>query len=154
MNRPILVAEDNPSDLELLHLALERCNTRQPIVSVDDGQEALDYLNHRGQFSSRPAGHPDFVLLDIKMPRVTGLEVLAAMRAAPEFRHIPVIALTSSREELDIVRAYELGINGYIVKAADFGEFRRDVASIRSMWGHLNEAPPRFRPHAAHSTPI
>jgi CheY-like chemotaxis protein len=154
MNRPILIAEDNPGDLELLLLALERCNTRQDVVAVDDGQQALDYLNRAGDFRQRTDKDPEFVLLDIKMPRVTGLEVLESMRSNPELRHIPVIALTSSREETDIARAYELGVNGYVVKAADFGAFRRDIAGVRAMWGHLNEAPPSFRLRAAPSTPL
>jgi CheY-like chemotaxis protein len=154
MNRPILVAEDNPGDLELLILALERCNTRQEIVAVEDGQQALDYLRREGEFRSHTDREPDFVLLDVKMPRVTGLEVLEAMRADPKLRHIPVVALTSSREEQDIARAYELGVNGYVVKAADFSNFRRDIAGIRAMWGHLNEAPPRFRPKAELSSPL
>jgi CheY-like chemotaxis protein len=143
--RPILVVEDNPNDLELLEMALELGRTTHPVVSVADGQEALDYLLREGRFADRTGHDPEFVLLDIKMPRVNGLEVLASMRAHPALRGIPVIALTSSREESDIERAYEMGINGYVVKPADFREFAQNIATIGSVWGRLNEIPPEFR---------
>ncbi len=116
MDRPVLVVEDNSGDLELLQVALDFCNTRQPVVSVDDGQKALDYMTRTGEYASCTHKEPDLILLDIKMPRGTGLEVLEVIKADPRLRRIPVIALTSSREDSDIARAYVLGINGYVVK--------------------------------------
>ncbi|WP_061132765.1 response regulator [Caballeronia fortuita] len=144
-NRPIVVVEDDESDLELLQIAFERANTTQPVVALRDGQQALDYLLREGEFAGRVGHDPEFVLLDIKMPRVTGLEVLKAMRESDALRDIPVVAFTSSVQEQDVVRAYDLGISAYVVKPTDFTEYTRNIANIKAVWGSLNESPPEFR---------
>ncbi|MDR5809046.1 response regulator [Caballeronia sp. LZ019] len=145
MQRPILVVEDNLNDLDLLLLALERTGAANPIVTVGDGQQALDFLLRKQRFSDRGGLDPDFVLLDIKLPRVNGLEVLQAMREEPVLRTVPVVMLTSSSYQGDIATAYDLGANGYVIKDGDFQAFLAAVSQISKMWAQHNEHPPHFR---------
>ena len=138
----ILIAEDNPNDLELTLTALRQYNIANEIVTVRDGAEALDYLFRRGVHATRPEGAPCVVLLDLKMPKVDGLEVLQAIKADPRLRRTPVVMLTSSREEADLVRSYELGVNGYVVKPVDFADFVEAVRQVGAFWALVNEVPP------------
>jgi CheY-like chemotaxis protein len=138
----ILIAEDNPNDLELTLEALRQHRLANEIVAVRDGAEALDYLFRRGAYAERPGGAPCVVLLDLKMPKVDGLEVLRAIKADPRLRMTPVVMLTSSREEADLVRSYQLGVNGYVVKPVDFAEFVDAVRQVGAFWALVNELPP------------
>jgi len=142
----ILLAEDNANDLELTLAALQQHNLANEIVAVRDGAEVLDYLYRRGGFAGRTDGLPALVLLDLKMPRVDGLEVLKTIKADPRLRMIPVVMLTSSREESDLVRSYKLGVNAYVVKPVDFSEFMDAVRQIGAFWAVVNELPPAAEP--------
>lgn len=142
MLKPILLVEDNPNDLELTLIALERSQLANEVIVVRDGADALDYLHARGAYAGREHGNPAVVLLDLKLPKVDGLEVLAEIRAVAALKSIPVVMLTSSREEQDLVRSYELGVNAYVVKPVDFGEFVRAIADLGIFWAVLNEPPP------------
>ena len=130
MLKPILLVEDNPHDLELTLIALERSQLANEVIVVRDGADALDYLHSRGGFAKREQGNPAVVLLDLKLPKVDGLEVLAEIRASATLKSIPVVMLTSSREEQDLIRSYELGVNAYVVKPVDFQEFVRAIADL------------------------
>ncbi len=138
----ILLAEDSPQDIELTLAAFEEHRIANKVEVVRDGQEALDYLFRRGKYADRPAGNPALVLLDLKMPRVDGLEALALIKSDEQLRTIPVVMLTSSREEIDLVRSYKLGVNGYVVKPVDFQAFMVAVKEIGAFWAVLNETPP------------
>lgn len=138
----ILLAEDNANDVELTLTALADSNLANEVVVARDGAEALDYLYQRGRYAARPPGNPAVVLLDLKMPRVDGLEVLRQVKADPDLKAIPVVVLTSSREELDLVRSYELGANAYVVKPVDFHEFLGAIKELGVFWAVLNEPPP------------
>ena len=140
--RPILLAEDNPNDVELTLAALHSMHLANDVTVVHDGAETLDYLHRRGAFAARTSGQPAVVLLDLKMPRVDGLEVLRQMRADPAMVFIPVVILTSSREESDLVRGYQLGANAYVVKPVEFEEFLSAVSQIGVFWALVNEPPP------------
>jgi CheY-like chemotaxis protein len=140
--RQILIAEDNANDLELTMAALQQHHLANEIVAVRDGAEVLDYLYRRGPFAGRRGNLPALVLLDLKMPKVDGLEVLRVIKADPQLRMIPVVMLTSSREESDLVRSYELGVNAYVVKPVDFTEFMDAVRQIGAFWAVVNEVPP------------
>ncbi len=142
MLKPILLVEDNPNDLELTLLALERSQLANDVVIKRDGAEALDYLLQRGEFAGRDDGNPAVMLLDLKLPKVDGLEVLKTVRETPALRSIPVVMLTSSREEPDLVRAYEMGVNAYVVKPVDFKEFVAAISDLGIFWAVLNEPPP------------
>jgi CheY-like chemotaxis protein len=142
MLKPILLVEDNPNDLELTLIALEKSQLANEVIITRDGAEALDYLACRGEYASRPAGNPAVVLLDLKLPKVDGLEVLKEIRTTPQLKSVPVVMLTSSKEEQDLVRSYELGVNAYVVKPVDFGEFVRAIADLGIFWAVLNEPPP------------
>lgn len=142
MLKPILLVEDHPRDLELTLAALERSRLANEVVVARDGVEALDYLLRRGAYAARPEGNPGVLLLDLKLPRVDGLEVLAQVRATPALRNIPTVMLTSSREEPDLTRAYELGVNAYVVKPVDFREFVAAVCEVGVFWAVINEPPP------------
>ena len=142
MLKPILLVEDNPHDLELTLVALERSQLANEVIVVRDGAEALDYLHARGSYAGRDAGNPAVVLLDLKLPKVDGLEVLADVRATPALKSVPVVMLTSSKEERDLVRSYSLGVNAYVVKPVDFKEFVRAIADLGIFWAVLNEPPP------------
>jgi CheY-like chemotaxis protein len=142
MLKPILLVEDNPNDLELTLIALEKSRLANEVVVVRDGAEALDYLHRRGNYSERPIGAPAVVLLDLKLPKVDGLEVLRDARDTPSLKSMPVVMLTSSREEQDLVRSYELGVNAYVVKPVEFQEFVRAISDLGIFWAVLNEPPP------------
>ncbi|RRV10266.1 response regulator [Pseudomonas sp. v388] len=141
MLKPILLVEDNPNDLELALIALERSNLANDIVVVRDGSEALDYLLRRNQFSDRDEGNPAVLLLDLKLPKVDGLQVLEKIRETEQLRSIPVVMLTSSREEPDLDRAYQLGVNAYVVKPVQFKEFVSAISDLGVFWALLNEPP-------------
>lgn len=140
--KPILLVEDNPHDLELTLLALERARLANEVVCVRDGAEALDYLFCRGTHAARVRGNPAVVLLDIKLPKVDGLQVLQQIKSHADLRAVPVVMLTSSREEPDLVRSYELGVNAYVVKPVRFPEFVHAVQELGGFWAVLNEPPP------------
>jgi len=137
----ILIAEDNANDLELTMAALDENRIANEIIAVRDGAEAIDYLESRGRFAGRGTSNPALVLLDLKMPKVDGLEVLRYIKADARFRTIPVVMLTSSREEQDLVRSYDLGVNAYVVKPVDFAEFMEAVRNLGGFWAVLNEVP-------------
>ena len=141
MVKRILLAEDNPNDVELTLSALDEHNLANEVVVARDGEEALDYLYRRGQFQMREAGNPAVILLDLKMPKVDGLEVLQQVKSDPLLRVIPIVVLTSSREERDVVQSYELGVNAYVVKPVDFHEFVDAIKELGLFWGILNIAP-------------
>ena len=143
--RPILLVEDSPKDLELTLAALEKCQLANEIIVARDGEEALDYLYSRGGHADRPDGDPAVVLLDLKLPKIDGLEVLEQVKGDANLRHIPIVMLTSSREEQDLVRSYELGVNAFVVKPVDFKEFFKAIQDMGVFWAILNEPPPRFR---------
>jgi len=142
MLKPILLVEDNPHDLELTLIALSKSQLANQVVICRDGAEALDYLLQRGDYAGRNAGNPAVVLLDLKLPKVDGLEVLKTVRETASLRSMPVVMLTSSKEEQDLVRSYELGVNAYVVKPVDFTEFVRAIADLGIFWAVLNEPPP------------
>jgi CheY-like chemotaxis protein len=141
-HKRILLAEDNPNDAELALCALEEHRLAEEVVVVRDGAEALDYLLRRGDHASRPAGHPVVAFLDLKMPRVDGLSLLRQMKADPALRTIPVVMLTSSREETDLVQSYQAGVNAYVVKPVDFQQYLEAVKQLGQFWAQVNEPPP------------
>ncbi len=141
--RPILLVEDNPKDLELSLAALARCKLANPIEVARDGAEALDYLRTTGPWAGRDSGDPAVVLLDLKLPKVDGIEVLEKVKSDARLRHIPVVMLTSSREERDLVLSYQLGVNSFVVKPVDFSAFLQAIQDLGMFWGVLNEPPPR-----------
>jgi CheY-like chemotaxis protein len=138
----ILYAEDSAPDVELTLAALEDQHLANEVVVVGDGAEALDYLYRRGAYAARPPGHPAVVLLDLKMPRVDGLEVLRTLKGDESLRSIPVVIMTSSREERDLVESYRLGVNAYVVKPVDFAQFSEAVKQVGMFWALVNEPPP------------
>jgi CheY-like chemotaxis protein len=138
----ILLAEDSDRDAELALNALDQHNLVNEVIRVRDGAEVLDYLYRRGQFAGRPEGNPAVVLLDLKMPKVDGLEVLRQIRNDPQLKFIPVVMMTSSREEQDLIKSYELGVNAYVVKPVNFGEFVAAVKQVGAFWAVVNEPPP------------
>lgn len=142
MLKPILLVEDNPHDLELTLIALSKSQLANEVVVVRDGAEALDYLHRRGEFAKRQLGSPAVILLDLKLPKVDGLEVLKDIRHTDALKAVPVVMLTSSKEEQDVVRSYELGVNAYVVKPVDFNEFVRAIGDLGIFWAVLNEPPP------------
>ncbi len=139
--RTILLAEDNPADAEMAIDALREAKLANPVVHVEDGVEAMDYLLARGAYANRPKGDPAVVLLDIKMPRLDGLEVLKQMRSEEQLKRIPVVILSSSREESDLVRSWDLGVNAYVVKPVDVNQFFTAVQTVGRFWAVLNEPP-------------
>lgn len=141
--RPILLVEDNPRDLELTLAALAKCQIANEIVIARDGAEALEFLRRGGIHAERGPGDPAVVLLDLKLPKVDGLEVLEKVKSDPEMRQIPIVMLTSSREERDLVRSYQLGVNAFVVKPVDFREFFEAIQDLGVFWAILNEPPPR-----------
>lgn len=140
--RPILLAEDNPNDVELILAAFKEANFVNEIHVTNDGEQAIDFLHRRGPYATRSGPLPAVILLDLKMPKVDGLDVLRHVRADPELRHIPVVILTSSREESDLVASYQLGVNAFVVKPVDFQEFITAVSKLGFFWALLNEPPP------------
>jgi len=137
----ILLAEDNPKDIELSLEALEEHNLTNEVVVVRNGAEALDYLYRRGEFSTRPGGNPAVVLLDLKMPKVDGMEVLRQIKTDEQMKIIPVVMLTSSREEQDLVNSYKLGVNAYVVKPIKFHQLVDAIKQLGLFWAVLNEPP-------------
>lgn len=139
----ILMAEDNLDDIELTLRVLAEYHLANKVDVVRDGVEALDYLFRRGQFADRPPGNPALLLLDNKMPRVDGLEVVRRVKADERLKTIPVVMLTSSREQGDLFKSYELGVNAYVIKPVDFYDFVNAVRELGGFWGIVNEPPPR-----------
>jgi CheY-like chemotaxis protein len=138
----ILMVEDDPQDVELTLTALEEYNLANEVVVTGDGEEALDYLLCRGKFQGRTSENPAVLLLDLKLPKVDGLEVLQQIKADEKLRMIPVVVLTSSREERDMVASYKLGVNAYVVKPVDFHEFVNAIKELGVFWAVINEPPP------------
>jgi two-component system response regulator len=137
----ILLAEDSDADAELIARALSKGHVINKIVRVRDGVEALDFVLRTGAFSARPSGNPKLILLDLKMPRLGGIEVLRRLKADPATRVIPVVMLTSSSEERDVVESYDLGVNSYLVKPVDFAAFSAVVAHAGLYWAVMNRIP-------------
>jgi len=140
--KPVLLVEDNPKDAELTLAALAENNLVNRVTHVKDGVRALEYLRCEGEFRDRKPGNPAVVILDVKMPRLDGIEVLRAIRTDPRLKQVPVVMLTSSREEQDLIRSYELGVNAYVVKPVKFSEFVDAVKHLGVFWAVLNEPPP------------
>ncbi len=141
--KEILYAEDSVNDVELTIEALKGVGIANQIVVARDGGEALDYLYKRGRFAHRQNGAPILVLLDLKLPKVSGLEVLKKIKADPLLRSIPIVVLTSSREERDVMDGYRLGVNAFVVKPVDFQQFNESVRRIGCFWALVNEPPPK-----------
>jgi CheY-like chemotaxis protein len=138
----ILLVEDNPNDVELILASLKEFNLANEIQIANDGVEALEYLHQEGRFKNRKSGLPAVILLDIKMPRMDGIEVLQMIRKDPALKYIPVVMLTSSREDQDLLNSYALGVNAYVVKPVDFNQFSVAVKNMGFFWAILNERPP------------
>jgi DNA-binding response OmpR family regulator len=138
----ILLVEDDPKDTELTMAALEEYNLSNEVVVASDGEEALDYLYYRGKFQRRSGDNPAVMLLDLKLPKVDGFEVLQRVKADDKLKMIPVVVLTSSREERDMVESYKLGVNAYVVKPVDFHEFVNAIKELGVFWAIINEPPP------------
>jgi CheY-like chemotaxis protein len=138
----ILMVEDDPKDVELTLTALEDYKLANEVVVTRDGEEALDYLYCRGNFTTRTPENPAVLLLDLKLPKVDGLEVLQQIKSDEKLRMIPVVVLTSSHEERDMVASYTLGVNAYVVKPVDFHEFINAVKELGIFWAVINEPPP------------
>ena len=138
----ILMVEDDSKDVELTLTALEDYNLANEVVVVRDGEEALDYLYCRGAFETRAEGNPAVMLLDLKLPKVNGLEVLKQIKSEEKLKMIPVVVLTSSKEEKDMVASYRLGVNAYVVKPVDFHEFVNAIKELGVFWAVINEPPP------------
>lgn len=146
----ILLAEDSAHDVQLTLAVLAENNLANEVMVVRDGVEALDYLRHRGPYALRENGHPAVVFLDIKMPRLDGVEVLREIRSDPSLRMIPVVMVTSSREQQDLLESYRLGVNAYVVKPIDFPQFSAAIRQLGLFWGVLNEPPPGSIPRPDH----
>ncbi|MDB6029511.1 MAG: response regulator with CheY-like receiver domain and winged-helix DNA-binding domain [Verrucomicrobiales bacterium] len=138
----ILLVEDSPKDIELTLAALEEHRLANEVIVCRDGSEALDYLYRRGKFTNNTDDLPAVMLLDLKMPKVGGLEVLTVIKADPELKNLPVVMLTSSREEQDLVKSYQLGVNAYVVKPVDFQQFIDSIKALGFFWAVVNEPPP------------
>ena len=138
----ILLIEDDPKDVELTLTALEEYRLANEVVVARDGEEALDYLYRRGTFAARSNDNPAVLLLDLKLPKVDGLEVLQQVKSDEKLRVIPVVVLTSSHEEKDMVASYRLGVNAYVVKPVDFHEFVNAIKELGVFWAIINEPPP------------
>ena len=138
----ILLVEDSPNDAEFTLEALSEHNLANEVAWVKDGAEALDYLYHRGAHAGRPGNNPALILLDLKLPKVDGLEVLATIKRDDSLKIIPVVILTSSREESDLITSYQLGVNAYVVKPVNFHDFMEAVKQLGIFWAIINEPPP------------
>jgi CheY-like chemotaxis protein len=138
----ILMVEDDAKDVELTLEALDEYNLANEVVVTRDGEEALDYLYYRGQFKTRSGENPAVMLLDLKLPKIDGLEVLKQIKSDEKLRLIPVVVLTSSKEEKDMVASYKLGVNAYVVKPVDFHEFVNAIKELGAFWAVVNEPPP------------
>ncbi|MFA6055010.1 MAG: response regulator [Thermodesulfovibrionales bacterium] len=140
--KSILLVEDDPKDIELTLGSLEEYNLANEVFVARDGAEALDYLYRRGQFADYPSGNPAVILLDLKLPKIDGFEVLKTIRSDERLKFIPVAILTSSREHNDLIQGYKLGVNAYIVKPVDFHQFTDAIKKLGIFWAVLNEPPP------------
>ncbi|HKN29055.1 MAG TPA: response regulator [Roseiarcus sp.] len=138
----VLLVEDDPRDVELSLTALEEYHLANEVVVARDGEKALDYLYCRGEFSTRSNGNPAVMLLDLKLPKVDGLEVLQQIRSDERLKLIPVVVLTSSHEEKDLIRSYKLGVNAYVVKPVNFHEFVNAIKELGVFWAVINQPPP------------
>lgn len=147
--RRILVVEDDDRDVELVERSLQAGRLANRMDVCHDGLQALDYLLKRGEFADRTSGNPAAILLDINMPRMGGIELLREIRATPALATLPVVFLTSSREEEDLIRAYQLGVNGYVVKPVSFSEFTEAIGTVGAYWAIVNESPAKVRQNAA-----
>lgn len=145
MLRPILLVEDNLDDIELTMIALEKSRIANPVVSVRDGVEALEYLRREGEWAGRDDVNPAVILLDKKLPKLDGHEVLSAIRDDERLKRVPVVMLTASREEKDLLRSYDLGVNAYVVKPVEFEDFMAAINDLGMFWAVLNEPPPYGR---------
>lgn len=143
--RRILLVEDNPNDAELTMEALTEHNLANDVTWVHDGEEALEYLFCRGKYEGQTCNDLAVILLDLKLPKVDGLEVLRTIKSDERLKFTPVVVLTSSREERDLVESYRLGVNAYVVKPVDFNEFMKAVEQLGAFWAIVNEPPPRKR---------
>ena len=138
----ILIVEDDPNDVELTLTALEEYNLANEVIVTHDGEEALDYLYCRGKFNDRSTDNPAVMLLDLKLPKVDGLEILKIVKSDDKLKLIPVVVLTSSREERDMVTSYQLGVNAYVVKPVNFHEFVNAIKELGAFWAVINAPPP------------
>jgi CheY-like chemotaxis protein len=138
----ILLVEDDPKDVELTLAGLTDYNLANEVIVTRDGEEALDYLRRTGKYQTRPHGNPAVMLLDLKLPKVNGFEVLEQVRADENLKMIPVVVLTSSHEERDLVKSYKLGVNAYVVKPVEFHQFVNAVKELGAFWAVVNEPPP------------
>jgi CheY-like chemotaxis protein len=138
----ILLVEDDPKDVELTMAGLTDYNLANEVIVARDGEEALDYLCRKGKYQTRPHGNPAVMLLDLKLPKVNGFEVLEQVRADENLKMIPVVVLTSSHEERDLVQSYKLGVNAYVVKPVEFHQFVNAVKELGAFWAVVNEPPP------------
>lgn len=147
--KPILLVEDNPRDLELTMAALEKCQLANDIIVARDGEEALAILTRRHPATGEPLVLPAVVLLDLKLPKVDGLEVLERVKSDPDIRHVPIVMLTASREESDLIRSYKHGVNAFVVKPVSFKEFFQAIRDLGVFWAILNELPGNVRQSGA-----
>jgi CheY-like chemotaxis protein len=138
----ILIVEDDPNDVELTLTALEDYNLANEVVVARDGQQAIDYLSCQGEYTARPRENPAVMLLDLKLPKIDGLEVLKRIKSDERLKTIPIVVLTSSHEEKDVMRSYSLGVNAYVVKPVDFHEFMHAVKELGAFWAIINQPPP------------
>jgi CheY-like chemotaxis protein len=141
----ILLVEDSPNDAELTLEALGQHNLANEVEWVKDGQQALDYLNYHGAYANRAGDNPGLILLDLKLPKIDGLEVLRVIKTTASLKTIPVVVLTSSREERDLMESYDLGVNAYVVKPVDFHDFMKAVSELGIFWALINEPPVQCR---------
>lgn len=138
----ILLVDDNPNDIELTLAALEENHLATEVVVLRDGEEALDYMYRRGVFHLRAQGNPAVILLDLKLPKVDGMQVLEHLKSDEKLKTIPVVILTSSQEESDLIRSYRLGVNAYVVKAVEFSTFAQEIKGLGLFWALINHPPP------------
>ncbi|MEO8331389.1 MAG: response regulator [Gallionella sp.] len=138
----VLLVEDNPNDVEMTLEAFSECNLANEVVVVRDGQEALDYLFRQGAFSERPHGNPAVIMLDLKLPKIAGIDVLRRIKSDANLKTVPVVIMTSSREERDVEEGYRLGVNAYVVKPVDFQQFVEAVKGLGVFWALINQSPP------------
>lgn len=140
--KPILLVDDNANDIELTLAALEENHLANEVIVVRDGEEALDYMYRRGVFRLRAAGNPAVILLDLKLPKVDGLEVLERLKSDADLKQVPVVMLTASKEECDLLRSYTLGVNAYVTKPVAFNQFVDEIKGLGLFWAVINHPPP------------